>query len=415
MTTPGTTTNPVVTSMTPSAQGPLGKLNTDSTYGLTILKYPMEIGQNSNGVSVYSVPSFITFNIYVPSSSPYAKNVSPSVTQTQYAAANNADSINAPATLGAPGSTSPAIIAGAAALTGFASGAQNGGGVAGGLVSGVGQGGLAYVSAAAINNYAQTNITLRPQLFRIGTSIQLYMPDTVMSSMNQDYRAVSATEAQGNLGWAALVGPSIAAAISKAFKNTSFQGGGLSADIMGAINYGKGIFRQLGASIHGNPALNQLSGELAESTGLVGPGFTDLALRSAGVAVNPQVELIFNGTANRTFTFEFHFTPRSPQESQTILQIIQTFKQFSSPGLMSGQLGRYFIVPAQFDITFNFNNTTNQFVNKISTCVLTGIDVNYVGQGQWATFSDGSPVDINVQLRFTETQIIYDQLVAQGY
>ncbi|MGH7745758.1 MAG: baseplate tail-tube junction protein, partial [Candidatus Dormibacteria bacterium] len=145
-------------------------------------------------------------------------------------------------------------------------------------------------------------------------------------------------------------------------------------------------------------------------------GFTQLALRSAGLALNPQVEVLFTGTRNRQFQFEFQFQARSQQEALTILQIINTFKKYAAPSLAKGNAGRYFIVPGQFDIQFKFKNDNNPYIGKISTCVLFNIAVNYVGAGQWATFSDGSPVHINLQLQFMETDIIYSELIDQkGY
>lgn len=399
----GSIINPLVSRLDPSNQGPLATLNSDKNYGLSILKYPSELGSNGSGVGIYDVPSFITFNIYVPSSSPYTKTTSPDISSIQSASQNNSDFFTQNNYKQPNLSQSTAGAGTIAAITGIQSIVSGDG-----ALPAIGKAAIAGVGSETISAYAKDNVKLKPQLSRIGTSIQLYMPDTVMSSMNHDYSAVSASDAQGALGFAALLGPAITNALSGIGKASSW-------DMLKSFNYDKGVFKQLGASIHNNPTTNQLAGEIAESTGIVGPGFTDLSLRSAGISINPQVELIYRGTANRTFTFEFRFTPRSPQEAQTIKQIIQTFKQFSSPGIMQNTHGRYFIVPGQFDIQFNFQNIVNPFISKISTCVLESIDVNYVGQGQWATFVDGSPLEITLMLRFKEAEIVYDQLVAQGY
>ena len=79
---------------------------------------------------------------------------------------------------------------------------------------------------------------------------------------------------------------------------------------------------------------------------------------------------------------------------------------FAAPSINPNSRGRYFIVPAQFDIQFKFKQEENDFIAKISTCVLEAIDVNYAGAGQFASFTDGMPVDISMQLRFKEADII---------
>jgi hypothetical protein len=46
---------------------------------------------------------------------------------------------------------------------------------------------------------------------------------------------------------------------------------------------------------------------------------------------------------------------------------------------------------------------------------LVGIDVNYAAAGQWTTFSDGMPVDISMQLRFKELELMHKGRIEEGY
>jgi hypothetical protein len=46
--------------------------------------------------------------------------------------------------------------------------------------------------------------------------------------------------------------------------------------------------------------------------------------------------------------------------------------------------------------------------------VLTGINVDYTPNG-YATFTDGAPVETRLQLQFTETAIIDQKAVEEGY
>ena len=57
----------------------------------------------------------------------------------------------------------------------------------------------------------------------------------------------------------------------------------------------------------------------------------------------------------------------------------------------------------------------NPNLPKLATCVLQGIDVNYGSAGQWTAFEDGMPVEISMQLRFKEVEIMHKELIKQGF
>ena len=107
--------------------------------------------------------------------------------------------------------------------------------------------------------------------------------------------------------------------------------------------------------------------------------------------------------------------PRSPEEAQVIRDIIKQFKFYAAPELLPGSTGRFFIPPAEFDIKFFYNGRENLNINKISTCVLTRIDVNYASAGQWTTFDDGMPVETMLQLEFQELEIMHKKRIEDGY
>jgi len=226
-----------------------------------------------------------------------------------------------------------------------------------------------------------SGIQKKPKYSRIARAIALYMPDTVFQTYTHDYDAVSVTKISGQAGMA------------QRGANQLNQGGETTRENF--INYA-------GAD---SAAGKELAGLTAEKTGLVNQGFTDLVLRNSGIALNPQIEMVYKQTQNRQFTFDFKMQPRDSAESDIIRNIIKNFKMYSAPALTDGA-GAYFEIPGQFDIEFMFKNEMNQFIGKISTCVLQNIDVNYSSAGQFATFSDGSPVEINLQLRFIEVDTL---------
>ena len=42
-------------------------------------------------------------------------------------------------------------------------------------------------------------------------------------------------------------------------------------------------------------------------------------------------------------------------------------------------------------------------------CALTGVGVNYTGDGNWATYQDGSPISMLLTLSFKEVMPIYNE------
>lgn len=147
----------------------------------------------------------------------------------------------------------------------------------------------------------------------------------------------------------------------------------------------------------------------------------DALSRGARLAINPHQEVIFNGIGFRPFSFSFRFTPESEDEAVNIDNIIRAFKFYAAPEILKGTAGRFWIYPAEFDISFYSNGEENEFINKISTCALTDITVNYTPVGKWSAHRPhnrikGSPsVCIDLTLTFKELEIMTKKRILQGY
>lgn len=258
-------------------------------------------------------------------------------------------------------------------------GIKAGGAAAGGALSGAFAG--AVIGA----------IDLTRKTRRAAGSIALYMPDTVNQTIVNDYDQVSMTQALGKAGLIMQAGGSMTTAV-------------LDSIVTGGTG-----------QTTGSAALSEVSGALAEKTGAFGQGITDVLLFSAGYAQNPQVELLFKTIQNREFLFDFKFVPKNKTEAEEIIKIVQAFRFFAAPEIPTNGNGRYFIPPSEFDIQFMLGPNRNPNLPKITTCVLQGIDVNYGSAGQWTAFADGMPVEISMQLRFKEVEIMHKELVKQGF
>jgi len=199
------------------------------------------------------------------------------------------------------------------------------------------------------------NLSLEPEKQKMVATISLYMPDTVNFQYEANY-------SETNL-----------------------------------LDVGKGALESL-AGAFSKSAAKLVTSALDSNVG-------KLLLKSQGLAINPNQQLLFDGIQLRTYQLAFTFTPYSKQESDTVKEIIKTFKQYSRPRTVSGAGGMLFIPPAKFKLDFLFNGAPNPYVNKVAESVITNIDVNYAPE-HWVTHSDGSPVQIQMTLQFKEIRLI---------
>jgi hypothetical protein len=275
---------------------------------------------------------------------------------------------------------------------GFASGLKSAESVAE-LGSKVVRGGVAGGVIGAFGGVVVNAINLSRKTRRAAASIGLYMPDTVNQTIVNDYDQVSMTQALGNAGLVAQAGGSL---------------------VKGVIDAASSESLTLGQTT-GSAGAAETAGALAEKSGAFGQGITDVLLFSAGYAQNPQVELLFKSIQNREFLFDFKFVPQNEAEAKAIIEIIKTFRFFSAPEIPETSRGRYFVPPSEFDIEFMLGQSRNDKLPRLSTCVLQGIDVNYGSAGQWTAFKDGMPVEISMQLRFKEVEIMHKKLIEDGF
>jgi|LauGreDrversion4_2_1035121.scaffolds.fasta_scaffold02400_3 hypothetical protein len=139
-------------------------------------------------------------------------------------------------------------------------------------------------------------------------------------------------------------------------------------------------------------------------------GLNDVFSRYAGAVTNSNIELIFSGVSLRQpFSFAFDMVPRSQREAQVIKQIIRKFKQYSAAkkqGLGTGS-GLFLKAPEVFRLEYMSGGNRHPYLNRFKICALAGVSVNYTGSGTYATYSDGSPVNIILGLTFKELSPIY--------
>ena len=244
------------------------------------------------------------------------------------------------------------------------------------------------------------NLLAKGNFFRTITktkdTIALYMPDTLAFDYQQSYSNLSVTKELGNLGLAAQAG----ASTYDAYRKT----GSISSAAKNAAPFAAELAREAGL-----PGSKVLFSALSAVTG-------------GALAINPQLELIYEGTDFRSFRFSFMFYPRSKKEAVEILDIIDSFTFHQAPEILSSSFGRYLVPPSEFEIEFRYNGGINPNIPKVAPCVLTSISVDYAPNG-FASYETlmsankperggtGMPVAIRMDLSFKETRIITKQFL----
>ena len=72
-----------------------------------------------------------------------------------------------------------------------------------------------------------------------------------------------------------------------------------------------------------------------------------------------------------------------------------------------GQGGIFLRAPDVFQLRYLHRGKDHPFLNSFKHCALTGMQVNYTNAGTFASYEDGTPVSINMNLTFKELNPIY--------
>lgn len=414
----------------PPTSGPLSVLAQNKYYDANTnsLKYPLDVGTTK-------FPHFLRFHINIPGKSSFKTEFQevPGLTRTDY---NRQGGLFSPNDLGQLGGNAD-VFSGSAVVGGLVTGGlyavtQLANDTARNLTDGTPKQELYDLPSTQLGGFLSAavaatvlaNVDMTRKTKRLVQSIDLYIPDQVILQQQNKYGEVSLTAALGLAGLAGqgakAVGGSIKSAMSSMGESIKGLGKGATAEDVGSY-----MSKQTTGGSSGSflaEGLANIVGGAAKELGIAGEGIENVLLQSYGIAQNPQVEVLFETIDNRTFEFNFAFHPRNQKEAETVIQIIRMFRFHAAPEIARGSSGRYFIPPSEFDIEYRFkpsdneNDVLNENLHKFATCVLEAIDVNYVGQsGQFLTFKDGIPANIEMRLRFKEVEIMHKDLIKAGY
>jgi len=262
----------------------------------------------------------------------------------------------------------------------------------------------------------------RPGTTRMTQAITLYMPPSVKVSYKSNYANPTIS---GRAGLAKTIGGGLIDSMSE---------GGDFSSIEAWQKAGEAFSKSI-SSITESGTLLAADAAIATAS-IAAPGAVALAQISAGEILGSKMEVMFEGVGRRSFSFSFNFIPKSEQESQMVHKIVQTFKEHMLPeyrtfinlgehlgGTYKIGSGRVLKIPNTFDIFYFFHNNENPFLNRISTCYLTSLDIDYGGD-KYVTYeptklNDGQegppPQRTAISLAFTEIETITRERAKDGF
>ena len=137
-------------------------------------------------------------------------------------------------------------------------------------------------------------------------------------------------------------------------------------------------------------------------------GVKGILARTEGKIINPNMELIFNGPQLRPFNFTWKMSPRSEAESIVIKKIIRMFKQSMAPQRGEAQL--FLKSPNTYKLQFIHAATRKEhdFLPLIKECAMTGFNVNYTPDGNYATYRNSAMVAVELTFTFKELEPIFN-------
>ena len=243
-------------------------------------------------------------------------------------------------------------------------------------------------------NNAQNRSILLSKLptTRLEKSIALYMPPNVQVSYEIKY-------ADKEIGSLAMAG---SAAIE------AFKGEGDTKTKLRRAADAAGVAGQEGLTNFLNKALDGIAS-----------GAEALSQMEKGTVITPRMEMMFEGVGRRSFSYTFSFIPKSKQEAIIVEDIIKHFKFYAMPAYSNPETRREMDIPGTFDIEYMYRGSRNNFINRISTCFLQKVDVQYGGD-RYTAYEEipgkgPPPQKSSLSLNFTELETLSQSHIDDGY
>lgn len=129
---------------------------------------------------------------------------------------------------------------------------------------------------------------------------------------------------------------------------------------------------------------------------------TKAILQKSGLAINPVLSQMFDTPEFKRHSFSWKFSPDTPEESQTVADIVEAFRFNALPDVAYG--GMFFKYPSIVKIRLH---TGDRDLYRFQPCVINAVEVNYASnQAQVPSFFSGTSMPTNITLKIDLVEII---------
>lgn len=250
-----------------------------------------------------------------------------------------------------------------------------------------------YYAVFEFYKYSRDN-ALKPSKLDLQSAIVLPLPRKLEEQ-------VGISVAQGQLGF----GGALTDNIKAAFKN--FMADNTSAAVENLKSAAMNVATPM--------AYNKAQGLLRKAGEFVSPGSDLGALlgQELGAVVNPFLSAVFNGVELRTFGFDWRISPRNPEESRTIQQIIKQFKINSLPSFTKNNVteNNLLTYPSLCLVKLypwhtDDSSRSRDSLIKFKPALIQNISINYADAGIPSFFAGTKlPTFISFSISMLETSI----------
>jgi hypothetical protein len=224
--------------------------------------------------------------------------------------------------------------------------------------------------AIQFQKYERRSIFNQPFLSAIG-GIRLPIPNQLSENQQVDYQPAEASS------------PAVGAGIEQGLRG----GNGFVGSIA------SGVMANLGA--RAGQAAAAIAGSLTGAT-------TAEMLQLGGLAQNPFLTVLFKSPVFKKHQFSWKLAPNNPQESNTIRDIINTFKSNMLPAMAPNAGGTLLTYPNIAVISLYPDET---FLYKFKPCVIESMNVNYAVGGQPSFFKGtNAPTIVQIDINLLEIE-----------
>ena len=247
-----------------------------------------------------------------------------------------------------------------------------------------------------------------------GNTIKLPIPNDLRVSNGVDWGGAKANAIE----MAAMTGMTNTAAsvVDNGIVSTIMKSFGSMSDLASR-------FGDLGVADGGTgQALTAFVSKLALSKLNINVDTNQFVARSNGIAINPNLELLFSSPKLRNFTFRFDFAPNDEVDARNSRMIMRIFKQGMLPtgyGSQDGSSSIFIGSPMVYRIGY-FNGSKRIRglpIHKI--CALTQCSINFTPENVYQSYSDdravSNPVRSTMELAFTELTPVFAEDYNMNY